>query len=384
METAKEKRLLSAWNDKKSEIYRSKKLKDIYDFSKRNDLRLKRREIKRFLELRNSADVAFEDGNSKKQSELSKSFVLRGKFFSQLHGDILHLSKKYQYGTNLRYILLIVCALSKVTFVEPLYALKFSFMQKAFEVIMQRIKSLVDFKSGTWFSDSGPEFSNNSWRRLMSSHNLKMNLIGTRPYRKSIGSPIAENRVRLFRQSLEAQYAEGEKMPFREMLRTAEHALNHKTTKIGLSPMEMLNHRAMEVLSMTMSQRLKNRPYLRKAFKTENSINVGEIVRVRLMVKKEFSAKESYGRLSSFYVVTSVEKDRDLHYYRLSDIFTFKELSSSYSEPELKRINLGLFEAIAKEQKRIKKIINYIGNEIIYECFYEGLLISANKNMLEA
>ena len=383
MESEKEKKLLRAWSDKNSSIYHSKKLKDIYDFSKRNDLKLNKKEIKHFLELRNSADVTFEDGNKKKQSETSKSFNLRAKFFSQLHGDILHLSKKYQYGTNLKYILLIVCALSKITMVEPLYALKYRFMEKAFEAILKRIKDLVDFKEATFFSDGAAEFVNNNFRKLLKSNNIKMNIIGTRPYRKSIGSPMAESRIRFFRQSLETQYAEGLKLPFREMLRNAEHSLNHKSTVIGISPMEMLNHRASEIMSMTMSKRLKNRPYLRKAFYFERGINVGQIVRVRLMVKKEFSAKEAYGRLSPFYIVTNIEKDRDLNYYRLCDIFTFKELSSSYSEAELKKINLNLFEAIEKEQKRVKKIINYDNNDVIYECYYEGLLICANKSILD-
>ena len=383
METKKEKRLLSAWNDKTSEIFHSKKIKDIYDFSLRNDLKLSRREIKRFLELRNSADVTFEDGNKKKQSEISKSFNLRAKFFSQLHTDIMYLSRKYQYGTKHKFILLITCALSKMTFVEPVFALKFHFMEKAFEAILKRIKDLVDFKGSTIFSDGASEFTNNSWRRLMKSHNIKINVIGTRPYRKSLGSPFSEGRIRFFRQSLETQYAEGSKLPFREMLRNAEHSLNTKTTEIGISPLEMLNHRPIEIVSMTMSRRMKNRPYLRKAFNFERGIHVGQIVRVRLMVRKEFSAKESYGRLSPFYVVTAIEKDRDVNYYRLCDIFTFKELSSSYSEAELKKINLGLFEAIEKEQKRVKNVVKYVEDDVIYECFYEGLLICANKSLLQ-
>ena len=383
METEKEKKLLRAWQDKNSPIYHSKKLKDLYDFSSRNDLNLNKKEIKRFLELRNSADVTYEHGNQKKISELSKSFVLRGKYFSQLHGDIMHLSKKFAYGSKLKYILLIVCALSKMTFVEPIYALKFEFMEKAFEVILKRIKEYVDFKEATFFSDGAQEFVNNNWRRLLKSHNIKLNIIGTRAYRLSIGSPLAESRIRHYRQSLETQYAEGLKMPFREMLRSAEHSLNNKSTMIGLTPMEIVNHhRPMEILSMTMSKRLKNRPYLRKRLKFEREINVGQVVRVRLMVKKQFSAKESYGRLSPFYVVTRIEKDRDMNYYRLSDIFTFKELSSSYSEAELKKVDLGLFEAIEKEQKRVKKIVNYVENDVVYECFYEGLLICANKSII--
>ena len=382
MESEKEKKLLSAWNDKKSPIFHSKHLKDIYDFSLRNNLDLKKREIKRFLELRNSADVTYEDGNQKKQSEISKSFNLRPRFFSQLHGDVMYLSRKYEYRTNLKFVFLIVCALSKMTFVEPVYSLKFKFMEKAFEAILKRIKELVDFKGGTFFGDGGPEMANNSFRRLLRSHNIKLNIISTRPYRRSKGSPLAESRIRAFRQSLETQYAEGLKLPFREMLKNAEHSLNHKSTSIGISPFEILNHRPLEIMSMTMSRRLKNRPYLRKAFNFDKGINVGQVVRVRLMVKKEFSAKESYGRLSPYYIVTSIENDRDVNYYRLSDIFTFKELSASYSEAELKKMNIGLFEAIEKEQKRVKKIVNYVENDVIYECFYEGLLICANKSII--
>ena len=101
------------------------------------------------------------------------------------------------------------------------------------------------------------------------------------------------------------------------------------------------------------------------------------------MVKKEFSAKESYGRLSPYYIVTCIENDRDVNYYRLSDIFTFKELSASYSEAEFKKMNIGLFEAIENEQKRVKKIVNYVENDVIYECFYEGLLICANKGIID-
>ena len=106
-----------------------------------------------------------------------------------------------------------------------------------------------------------------------------------------------------------------------------------------------------------------------------------------MLVKKAFApnVKESYSesRLSPMYVITDYDNGRDLVYYILSDIFLFKRLPGSFSLPELQVVNLNLFEAIAKEEKRVKQIINYDGEMVIYKSYYNDLQFIANKRMIE-
>ena len=106
-----------------------------------------------------------------------------------------------------------------------------------------------------------------------------------------------------------------------------------------------------------------------------------------MLVKKAMpaSVKESYSetRLSPMYVITDYEIGRDLVYYILSDIFLFKRLTGSFSIAELQVVNLDLFSAIAKEEKRIKEIIAYDGNMVIYKSYYNDLQLIANKKMVE-
>ena len=109
MSTEHVKELGKAWIQPGSSIYLSKNKAEILRYCEKNGIDLDKREISGFLESRFSSKILYDDSNKRKIAQLGKPYVLRSKFFSQLHGDNLVLSNKFSYGTNLRYIFIIVC-----------------------------------------------------------------------------------------------------------------------------------------------------------------------------------------------------------------------------------------------------------------------------------
>ena len=119
----------------------------------------------------------------------------------------------------------------------------------------------------------------------------------------------------------------------------------------------------------------------------KKKLPIGTIVRIHMLTKKDIpsSVKESYThkRLSEPYIITDYDTSRELVYYILSDIFLFKRLYGTFSLPELQVVNLDLFQVIAKEEKRLKEIVSYSGEMVIYKAHYNDLNFIANKKIFE-
>ena len=382
---AEERELEKAWNFPESPIYLSKNWKEINKYCERNNINLSKNRILKFLENRKSSGIRYDDSNSHKIAQTGKAFVLRGKFFSQLHGDHLMLSKKFSYGSSLRNVMIIICALSRYILVEPLHSLKYDKVKKAFSLIMERIKQIYpDFNGGTFFSDGGSEWISANFYSLLKSYNLKSNVVGVRPFRESKGSTVAEASIRRFRMNLETVFSEKKQLSFREKLQAAEKACNEKTNVLGISAKEALNSRPMDILMLSNSIRLRRRKYLRKELENQSVISLGTIVRVRLYVDKKFksSVKESYSRFSPYYVVTDIDKTRDVYTYGVSDIFTFVPLSAMYSKAELKICDIDLFNACSKEEINISKVIKYDKELVYYKSYYLDHEFCAQKSIM--
>ena len=60
----------------------------------------------------------------------------------------------------------------------------------------------------------------------------------------------------------------------------------------------------------------------------------------------------------------------------------FLPLNSSYNRWELKVCDISLYEAIVKMERRIKKVIEYKKDTVIYESHYLDYVISAKKSIL--
>ena len=215
-----------------------------------------------------------------------------------------------------------------------------------------------------------------------------MNIIATRPYRGTKGSGVAERQVRNFRMALQIQVAENKGIPFKKMLSNAEKSLNRKkSSALGQSPEDALTARPQDLVMLSRSKMIKRRPYLQKALMDKQQLPIGTIVRIHMMVQKRFAAevKESYSdqRLSPFFVITNYDRSREIVYYILSDIFLFERLPGTFSNAELDVSHIDLFEAIAKEERRIKQIISYNGDMVIYKSYYKDYQFIANRKILE-
>lgn len=377
--------LKKAWISPGSPIYLSKNWKEISNYCAQNNIDLSKNNILKFLELRQSSLLRYDDRSKRKISETGKAFVLRGKFFSQLHGDHLMLSKKFSYGTALRYIMIIVCQLSRYILVEPLSSIKYEKVEIAFKAIMERIKKIDPYYTGGhFFSDGGSEWISASFVNLLKTYGLKSNVVGQRAFRKSKGSGVAESSIRRFRMNLETVYLEHKDgVSFRDKLKYAEKACNEKrTAALGMSPQDALSMRPQDVVSISNSIRMKRRKYLKRELIDQKQIKLGTIVRIRLYVDKEFSSKESYDRFSPYFLVIGIDKTREIFTYRVCDIFTFATLGSSYSRAELKICNISLFGACDKEEKRIKKVVKYKNEIVYYETFYRDYVFCAKKSIV--
>ena len=231
------------------------------------------------------------------------------------------------------------------------------------------------------------EFSSANFVKLLKQYGLKSNIIATREFRKSKGSGIAEACVRRFRMYLETVFHEYKSdTSFRQKLSYAEKACNQKTNAgLKMSAKDALLMRPLDVMAISNSLRLKRRKFLKKELNSQREILLGTIVRIRIFVSKSFASvvKESYGRLSPYFVVISIDKTRDIYSYRLCDIFTFKPLSGSYSRAELKISKISLFEACDMEEKRVKKIIEYKDGNVFFQAHYRGHVFCAQKSFVK-
>ena len=382
-------KLSRLWSDSTSIIYHNKNVRYIDEFCKQNGINVTVKDIKRFLEKSESGNLKYEKVNNKRISEENKGFTTRGRFFSQLHADTIHLSRKMSYSTNLKYLLLVTSQLTRYVLVEGLFDLKFKSMEKAFISIFERIKKIYpNFSSFVVLADGGGEMSSGRLSRLVSSYKGRMNIIATRPYRGTKGSGVAERQVRNFRMALQLQVAENKRIPFKKMLSNAEKSLNRKkSSALGQSPEDALTARPQDLVMLSRSKMIKRRPYLQKALMDKQQLPIGTIVRIHMMVQKRFAAevKESYSdqRLSPFFVITNYDRSREIVYYILSDIFLFERLPGTFSNAELDVSHIDLFEAIAKEERRIKQIISYNGDMVIYKSYYKDYQFIANRKILE-
>ena len=381
--------LQKAWLLPSSPIYLTHDVKEIKKYCDQNGLDMQKEEITKFLEKSKSSNLKAEDGKNKKIREVSKKFVLRSKMFSQLHADIFMLSKSRSYNTTLRYIFIIACSLSSFLLVEPLSSLKFEFIKKAFENLMVRIKDVYpsfDSKGATLFTDFGGEWASSSFLELLKKYGMKRNLIRLREFRKSKGSGFIEKSIRQYRLMFERVNIEHKDIPFREKLRRAENACNNtKAASLKMAPSDAILMRPLDVVSLKMDYRLRNRKYLLHEIVNQKEIAIGTIVRVKYFVSKSFhsTVKESYSRYSCYFIITSCDKTREIYTYSLSDIFTFVELNGSYNRYELKICDINLFDACAKMERRVKKVTKKKDDLVWYESFYRDYVFCAKKSLID-
>ena len=379
--------LQRAWFFPGSSIYLNYNWREIKKYCEKNQIDVSKESILKFIETNRSSNLKAENGTNLKGSHISKNFALRPRFFSQIHSDVFFLSGKRSYNTNMRYILIIACALSNYVMVESLNNLKFDNVKKAFLSLISRIKKLVpNFKAGEWISDGGSEWENSSFKSLIKQFGFKQNIIRLRDYRGSKGSGYIENKIRYFRRIFERVISENKGLNFREILNRAERICNESiSANIKMSPLDALLMKPLDVLSLKMSHRLQNRKYLRREIMQQYELPIGSIVRVKKFVSKSFhsTVKESFGRYSEYMVITSCDKSREIYTYVVSDIFLFTPLNGKYNRYELKVCSISLMDACLKEERAIKRIVKKTDNIVFYESYYRDYVFCANKSILD-
>ena len=141
------KQLERAWNDKNSPIFMEKSWKALKQYCKIHGLDVSRTDLQTFLERRKSSGMQYDNYSKRKIAEISKEFVMRPKLFSQLHADIMYLTKKLRYKTGKKFVMVICDQLTRTVFLEALMTLKFDSQQQALLKIFEKIKKVYpDFK----------------------------------------------------------------------------------------------------------------------------------------------------------------------------------------------------------------------------------------------
>lgn len=384
MEVLKE--LKKAWVQPESGIYLSKNWRQLKSYCDKNGIEISKEDIHKFIELQNTSDVSYDNRSKRRIAQLGKNFVFRGKLFSQLHGDVMVMKPGRNYGTAYKFLLIVQCQLSRYIFAEPIYSLKFVHLQKAFLTIMDNLKGIFPtFNGGTFFSDGGGEFSSKAFVSLLKQFKLKSNIVGIRPYRGTKGSGVAERAVRRFRICFETAMAEYRGLTFKEKLKKAEAACNNTiVVPLGMSAKAALDMNAMDLVMLSRNYQVKSRKHLRAELLGQKVLAVGTIVRVVRFVDKNFSStvKESYGRLSPYYIIVDIEKTRSVFSYMLADIFTFFPLSGTFTIAELKQCNISHVSACEKTELMVKKVLKVDIDKVKYITWYPSHVFVAPKTIL--
>ena len=387
MDVAKEKNeLLKAWKNGDSPIYLELNIERLWDYCKRNGIKLTKEELKAFTESQYTSDIQYERSSKIKISQLAKSYTFRPKFFSQLHLDVFYLAKDRKYGTSSRKVMLVTCQLTRYTFLINLKDLTLDKQKNAFLKILDKIKNVYPkFYSATLFSDGDSVYRSNAFKVFLQSLNIKSNVVRHRAFRSSRGASVAERFIRKARLVLEAVIRENPKLSFDKILVLTENTLNNKIVKpIKMSPKEALNHKPMDLINMSESYKLKSKPYFLEKISNEKRLKIGQIVRVRIFVAKSFhsTVKESYGRTSDYFVIYEVDSSRQITYYKIADIFNFTVLKAMYSEAELDKVNISLLNAISKMEYSIMDIIRFDKNLVTYKSYYRDYVFTAQKSIV--
>lgn len=382
MESALERAL----NDSSSPVYKSNNWKSIQRYLKPKGIIIPKDDILRYLEKQKFSEVRYKNEGLQKVSQLGKQHATRAKFFSIMQADVLVLSKKKQYGTRIKYVLGAICQLSRYIFLEPCYSLKFDAQKKAWDSIISRMKSVLPHANiDTITCDSGVEFSNLSIKNYFKIHGIKLNLIALRPYRMSRGAPAIESAWRRVRKHLEAFMLEKRKGSFEETLKRVEKLCN--TEYVGsmeMSPVEALRHTPMYVLLKSESLRLKKRKYLQRELENPIILEKYSVVQIKKFQEKQFisSRKESYMFLSPYFLITDVVKNTSLIRYKLSNVFTFKSLTGTFSRAELRVAPISYVDVCAKLESDVFEVVRKTDQYVYYKIKNCDRIFVANINLV--
>jgi hypothetical protein len=374
-----------SWNLKGTSIYLTQNWKRIKQYLYQHGASLSRAEIKKFLEAQKTSNILYKNEGIRKLRETSKSFLRRSRYFAMLQGDLLFLSKSRSYGTQKPYILATICILSRYVFIEGCKTKQFVSMEKAMSKIIQRIKMIHPaYSGGDFLTDGGGEFGSELFKSFFRQHNITHRVAARRDYRGSTGAAVVETTNRRIRQQLEKVMVEQTDLSFEEKLKLVEKQLNLEILDcIGMSATEAFNVSPLQILMITQDKHLRKRKYLRQEISSQglHEIKVGCVVRVKINQEKDLIKKESYGSLSPYFVVISLNKSQQVWTYKIANLLTLYQLNGNYTYNELKVVNISYFSAVRKVENDIKKKIKISGDLAFFRINYLDMILCSNKSV---
>ena len=324
--------LSTALNDKQSPLFLSKNVKRIESFLKKRGFNIDKKTIGSFLAEKKSASIVTKNYSNRKIAEISQPFNGPQNFFQVCHCDLIVLSKHRYYGSNQKYILVLVDGLSSYVFLEASNSTKSKDIIAAFERIFARSDHLPE-KLKTLVSDFGVEFTSNAIKAFFKSHGIKLSPITKRLDRFSKGSTVVESCNRTVRLKLESYIADFGTMPLPDMLKIVENSINSEGRRMfgELSSKQMLLHDPKYVSLLKASNRMKSRKSLKKHIENPVELPIFSIVRIKKNVSKQkLGTKESYGSVSASLYIVLEKKNRDfVNYYLLGDLYSLLPVSTS-------------------------------------------------------
>ena len=378
--------LKKAWMDKRTSIYLSKNWREIRDYLYERGMILKKEEIRQFLALQKTEDLVYKNYGKIEIASLGKNFVQRPKFFANLHCDSMVLSKKRKYGTRNNIIMVIIDQLSRWIFLESCLSTKWIYQKRGWENVFKKLEKLGYGKApAVIYHDAGVEYENAGFKAWIRERGIKDNVIRSRPFRMSKGSPYAESSIRRIRMHLEENTRLLRGQGFDKILGRIENQCNtEKLCNLGMSAKEALNHDPNYVMLQSESLRWRRNKGLRKEVANQSEIKLKTVVKIKKNLDKEFNSvsKESYGHLSKTFVVKSVDKTRAIWTYCLADLFTLKCIDGSYSRAELICLDIDFINACHKESENVKKIIGVEKGIVMYNIEYNDLTYCANESLV--
>ena len=121
-----------AWNDKNGDIYLNRNVDSIKQHLFELGVKLDSKTIKEYLEKQRSSDVTYKNQSLRRLKETSKAHLPRSAFFAKLQADLMFLKKgKNNYGTSKKYLVVVICTLSKYVFLEATSTKTFLSQMKA-------------------------------------------------------------------------------------------------------------------------------------------------------------------------------------------------------------------------------------------------------------
>ena len=377
------------WKFEGTPIYLSNNLKAIKKYLYEHGVTITKREIKQFLDNQITSNIVYKNQGLRRLRETSKSFYQRPRFFSMLQADLLFLSKLRTYGTSKTALLVVVDTLSRYTLLESCKSKQFVSMQNAMEKIIFRIKTVhPDFVGGELLTDGGLEFGSQLFKSFLRQHNITHRVASRRQFRGSKGAAVVESINRRVRMHLEKVIIKKQDVPFEKKLRLIENQLNiEKLSCLGMSAQDALLTSPLEIMHVSNDKKIRKRKYLKAEIGTQKfkNINPGTVVRVKLNQEKEFAAvkKESYGSLSPYLVVLSVDKSGSIWTYKLANLLTLMELGGSYTYNELITVTIPFFQAVKLLELDVRKKIKITDDNVAYFSInYFNMVLCANKSVL--